>query len=204
MSLEMSDTALKHPNPLLAEDNQLARSLGPVSLIMMGIGAIIGAGIFVMTGRVAAETAGPAVMLSYAVAGLGCALAAFCYAEFAQPIAAGRFCCDNNCMTTRVQQIADQVRALPAAERDELLSWLAAFEFPPKGLAEIGVVCKQVASGNRSSAARAKPNDGLENRRSPVYFPHVAQTAPNRCRRHPATITTPVRCLICRNRNRLW
>jgi Family of unknown function (DUF6444) len=37
-----------------------------------------------------------------------------------------------------------------------------------------------------------------------ITFPHVAQTAPNRCRRHPATITTPVRCLICRNRNRLW
>src|SRR5207248_5564180 len=59
------------------------RVLGPVALTSLGIGAIIGAGIFVMTGRVAAEDAGPAIMLSYAVAGLGCALAAFCYAEFA-------------------------------------------------------------------------------------------------------------------------
>ena len=44
----MSDAALREPNPLLVEDNELKRSLAPVSLIMMGIGAIIGAGIFVI------------------------------------------------------------------------------------------------------------------------------------------------------------
>src|SRR5262249_15639504 len=51
-----------------------------------GIGAIIGAGIFVTTGRVAREDAGPAIVLSYCVAGLGCALAALCYAEFASMV----------------------------------------------------------------------------------------------------------------------
>src|SRR5262249_5100609 len=51
-----------------------------------GIGATSGAGILVMTGRVAADNAGPAIMLSYAVAGVGCALAAFCYAEFASMV----------------------------------------------------------------------------------------------------------------------
>ncbi|MDA0659206.1 MAG: amino acid permease [Planctomycetota bacterium] len=64
-------------------DAILHRVLGPLSLTALGVGCIIGAGIFVMTGRAAAETAGPAVMVSYAVAALGCALAAFCYAEFA-------------------------------------------------------------------------------------------------------------------------
>src|SRR6478672_11052882 len=64
-------------------ENRLRRVLGPISLTSLGIGAIIGAGIFVTTGETAANKAGPSVMLSYAVAGMGCALAALCYAEFA-------------------------------------------------------------------------------------------------------------------------
>jgi APA family basic amino acid/polyamine antiporter len=74
-------------------DNRLRRVLGPIGLTSLGIGAIIGAGIFVMTGRVAADNAGPAVMVSYAVAGVGCALAAFCYAEFASmaPVAGSAY-----------------------------------------------------------------------------------------------------------------
>ena len=67
-------------------ENRLRRILGPIGLTSLGVGAIIGAGIFVMTGRVAADDAGPGVMLSYAVAGVGCALAAFCYAEFASMV----------------------------------------------------------------------------------------------------------------------
>jgi len=71
----------------------LRRALGPVSLTALGIGAIIGSGIFVMTGRVAAEDAGPAVALSFIVAGLACALAALCYAELASmvPVAGSAF-----------------------------------------------------------------------------------------------------------------
>jgi APA family basic amino acid/polyamine antiporter len=65
------------------DEGRLRRALGPVGLTALGIGAIIGAGIFVMGGREAANDAGPAIVLSFAVAGLGCALAAFCYAEFA-------------------------------------------------------------------------------------------------------------------------
>src|SRR5262245_58713074 len=74
-------------------ENRLRRVLGPIGLTSLGIGAIIGAGIFVVTGRVAAENAGPAVMVSYAVAGIGCALAAFCYAEFASmaPVAGSAY-----------------------------------------------------------------------------------------------------------------
>src|SRR5687768_436700 len=71
-----------------AEDggNELRRALGPVHLIMLGVGAIIGAGIFVSTGQAAANYAGPAVMISYLIAGLGCLLAGLCYAEFASMI----------------------------------------------------------------------------------------------------------------------
>jgi APA family basic amino acid/polyamine antiporter len=63
--------------------DRLRRVLGPVSLTSLGVGCIIGAGIFVMTGRAAANDAGPAVVVSYAIAALSCAMAALCYAEFA-------------------------------------------------------------------------------------------------------------------------
>ena len=67
----------------MAGENRLRRALGPWSLTALGVGCIIGSGIFVMTGRAAAEDAGPAVMVSYGVAALGCFFAALCYAEFA-------------------------------------------------------------------------------------------------------------------------
>src|SRR4051794_41508480 len=78
--------ATKSLERLLAEmegEGRLLRVLGPVALTSLGVGAIIGAGIFVMTGRAAAQDAGPAIMLSYVVAGFGGLFAALCYAEFA-------------------------------------------------------------------------------------------------------------------------
>src|SRR5262249_12719358 len=78
--------ARKSLETLLAEmkgENRLRRVLGPIGLTSLGIGAIIGAGIFVTTGEAAATKGGPAIILSFVVAGLGCALAALCYAEFA-------------------------------------------------------------------------------------------------------------------------
>lgn len=83
------------PSPLLAKkplsllleetkgENQLRRALGPVQLVSLGVGAIIGTGIFVLTGQAAHDKAGPALMLSFTVAGLACIFAALCYAEFA-------------------------------------------------------------------------------------------------------------------------
>jgi APA family basic amino acid/polyamine antiporter len=65
-----------------AGEHTLKRSLGPVSLTALGVGAIIGAGIFVMSG-LGAHYAGPGLMLSFVVSGLGCAFAGLCYAEFA-------------------------------------------------------------------------------------------------------------------------
>src|SRR5277367_887262 len=67
-------------------EHSLKRALGPVNLVTLGIGAIIGAGIFVLTGSAAALYAGPAIMLSYIVAGVGCVFAGLCYAEFASMI----------------------------------------------------------------------------------------------------------------------
>lgn len=64
----------------------LKRVLGPVDLTMLGIGAIIGTGIFVLTGQAAAMHAGPAVVLSMVVAGIASTLAALCYAEFASSV----------------------------------------------------------------------------------------------------------------------
>ena len=64
-------------------ERRLRRVLGPVALTALGVGAVIGAGIFVMTGRAAREDAGAAIIISFCIAGLGCSLAALCYAEFA-------------------------------------------------------------------------------------------------------------------------
>src|SRR5215210_6846881 len=63
--------------------SELKRSLGPWNLVFLGIGCIIGAGIFVRTGNAAALHAGPAVLISYAIAGVICAFAGLCYAELA-------------------------------------------------------------------------------------------------------------------------
>jgi APA family basic amino acid/polyamine antiporter len=73
-------------NPVVEMDNDLKRALGPVHLIALGIGAIIGAGIFVITGHAAATYAGPGVVASFAIAGLGCLFAGLCYAEYAAMI----------------------------------------------------------------------------------------------------------------------
>jgi basic amino acid/polyamine antiporter, APA family len=70
----------------MAGDHRLRRVLGPVQLTSLGVGAIIGAGIFVATGAAAHNTAGPALMLSYVVAGSACVFAALCYAEFASMV----------------------------------------------------------------------------------------------------------------------
>lgn len=67
-------------------DKGLKRTLGPANLIALGIGAIIGAGLFVRTAQAAGEAAGSAVVLSFVIAAVGCAFAGLCYAEFASMI----------------------------------------------------------------------------------------------------------------------
>ncbi len=80
----------RKPLALLLEEmkgeNRLRRVLGPVQLTSLGVGAIIGTGIFVLTGIAAHDKTGPALMLSFVAAGLACVFAALCYAEFASMV----------------------------------------------------------------------------------------------------------------------
>jgi APA family basic amino acid/polyamine antiporter len=80
----------KKPLHVLLEEmkgeNRLRRILGPVGLTSLGVGAIIGTGIFVLTGVAAADKAGPAIMLSFTAAGIACIFAALCYSEFASMV----------------------------------------------------------------------------------------------------------------------
>src|SRR5512143_2172029 len=87
----------RKPLKLLLEEakgeNRLRRVLGPIQLTSLGVGAIIGTGIFVLTGVAAHDKAGPALMLSFVVAGIACVFAALCYAEFASmtPVAGSAY-----------------------------------------------------------------------------------------------------------------
>ncbi len=86
----MNKLFAKKPLSLLLEEmkgeNRLRRVLGPVALTSLGIGAIIGTGIFVLTGVAAHDKAGPGIILSFAFSGAACVFAALCYAEFASMV----------------------------------------------------------------------------------------------------------------------
>src|SRR5258707_4326811 len=129
MSLVKRLFATKSLEQLDAEMNQdegrLRRVLGPVGLTSLGIGAIIGAGIFVMTGRVAANDAGPSILISFAVAGVGCALAAFCYAEFAS-----------------MAPVAGSAYTYAYATLGELLAWIIGWDL----ILEYAMSCATVAA----------------------------------------------------------
>ena len=81
---------IKSPEQLVADNesgpHKLHRTLGPVNLVGLGVGAIIGAGLFSLTGVAAAEHAGPAIVLSYLFASIGCVFAALCYSELASSV----------------------------------------------------------------------------------------------------------------------
>ncbi|HEX9006067.1 MAG TPA: amino acid permease, partial [Bacteroidota bacterium] len=87
----------RKPLSLLLEEmkgeNRLRRILGPVTLTSLGVGAIIGTGIFVLTGVAAVDKAGPGVVMSFVAAGIACIFAALCYAEFASmaPVAGSAY-----------------------------------------------------------------------------------------------------------------
>jgi len=76
-----------------SEENSLNRTLGPLNITLLGIGAIIGAGIFVLTGTAAANYAGPGIVISFIISGIACGFAALCYAEFASmlPVAGSAY-----------------------------------------------------------------------------------------------------------------
>jgi len=95
----MADLLKRKPLDMLMREasetgeHSLKRALGPVNLVTLGIGAIIGAGIFVLTGAASALYAGPGIVLSYILAGVACCFAGLCYAEFASliPIAGSAY-----------------------------------------------------------------------------------------------------------------
>src|SRR5205085_12263124 len=86
MGIWSTKTIQQNDSDHSSEHGEFRRALGPWNLTLLGIGAIIGAGIFVVTGTAAALHAGPAIVLSFVLAGFGCLFAGLCYAEFASMI----------------------------------------------------------------------------------------------------------------------
>src|SRR5271170_4187319 len=110
------DLFIKKPISQLIESAEsgeytLKRSLGALNLVSLGIGAIIGAGLFSLTGIAAAENAGPAVVLSFVVAAIGCAFAGMCYSEFSTMI-----------------PIAGSAYTYAYATMGELLAWIIGWD----------------------------------------------------------------------------
>src|ERR687883_209957 len=131
-------------------DHRLRRVLGPIQLTSLGVGAIIGAGIFVATGEAAHNVGGPALMLSYVVAGITCIFAALCYAEFAS-----------------MAPVAGSAYTYAYATLGELLAWIIGWDL----IIEYAVSAAGVAHG---ASAYFQELIQLFN----VKVPHVISTAP--------------------------
>src|SRR5215213_4435917 len=110
----------------MAGENRLRRVLGPGQLTALGIGAIIGTGIFVLTGVAAHDKVGPALTLSFAVAGAACIFAALCYAEFASMV-----------------PVAGSAYTYAYATLGELFAWIIGWDL----VLEYGVASATVAHG---------------------------------------------------------
>jgi APA family basic amino acid/polyamine antiporter len=118
----------------------LKRTLGPVNLVFLGIGCIIGAGIYVMTGNAAANFAGPAVMLSFVVAGFACAFAGLCYAELASSM-----------------PVAGSAYTYSYASLGEVFAWIMGWLL----VLEYGVAAATVAAGWSGNVTSLLANFGL-------------------------------------------
>src|SRR5229473_798041 len=120
----------RKPTSLLLQEggseHRLRRVLGPLQLTSLGVGAIIGAGIFVVIGLVAKDKAGAATMLSFVIAGCACAFAALCYAEFAA-----------------MAPVAGSAYTYAYATLGELFAWIIGWDL----LLEYGVGAASVAHG---------------------------------------------------------
>src|SRR5437764_2116849 len=104
----------------------LRRTLGPVQLTLLGIGVIIGTGIFVLTGEAAGTIAGPAIAISFAVAAVVCLLAGLCYAEFAS-----------------VVPVAGSAYTFSYASLGEIVAWIIGWDL----MLELALGAATVASG---------------------------------------------------------
>jgi APA family basic amino acid/polyamine antiporter len=108
------------------EENGLRRALGPLDLVVFGVGVIIGTGIFVLTGKAAGTLAGPAIALSFVSAGIACGLAALCYAEFASSV-----------------PVAGSAYTFAYASLGELVAWIIGWDL----ILELALGAATVASG---------------------------------------------------------
>jgi len=108
------------------ESNGLRRALGPLDLIVFGVGVIVGTGIFVLTGEAAATLAGPAIALSFVSAAIACGLAALCYAEFASTV-----------------PVAGSAYTFSYASLGELVAWIIGWDL----ILELALGAATVASG---------------------------------------------------------
>jgi APA family basic amino acid/polyamine antiporter len=107
-------------------EHGLRRVLGPLDLVVFGVGVIIGTGIFVLTGKAAGTLAGPAIALSFVAAGIACGLAALCYAEFASTV-----------------PVAGSAYTFSYASLGELVAWIIGWDL----MLELALGAATVASG---------------------------------------------------------
>jgi APA family basic amino acid/polyamine antiporter len=142
------------PLSLLLEEmkgeNRLRRILGPVQLTALGVGAIIGTGIFILTGVAAHDRTGPALMLSFVLAGLACVFAALCYAEFASMV-----------------PVAGSAYTYAYATLGELFAWIIGWDL----ILEYAVGSATVAHGWSAHFQEFTPLFGLR-------IPDIVHTAP--------------------------
>jgi len=149
-----SQLFMRKPLALLLEEmkgeNRLRRILGPVQLSALGVGCIIGTGIFVLTGKAAHDTTGPALMLSFVAAGTACIFAALCYAEFASMV-----------------PVAGSAYTYAYATMGELFAWIIGWDL----ILEYSVASSTVAHGWSKYFQDFLSILG-------VHLPHALATAP--------------------------
>src|SRR5579864_9315540 len=134
----------------LQSDNRLRRVLGPIQLSSLGIGAIIGTGIFVLTGIAAHDSTGPALVLSFVVSGITCVFAALCYAEFASMV-----------------PVAGSAYTYAYATLGELFAWIIGWDL----ILEYAVGAATVAHGWSAHFQEFTPLFGFK-------VPDIVRTAP--------------------------
>src|SRR5205809_3019476 len=139
-------------------EQHLKRTLGPFNLIALGIGAIIGAGLFSLTGIAAADNAGPSVVLSFVVAAIGCAFAGMCYSEFSTMI-----------------PIAGSAYTYAYATMGELLAWIIGWDL----VIEYAVGAATVSIGWSSTLISILHDFGIELPPSLIASPWQSVVLPN-------------------------
>lgn len=150
-----------------AGQSQLRRVLCATDLVMMGLGAMVGTGIFVVSGLGAVQ-AGPALTLSFLLAGCACALAALCYAEFAAMI-----------------PVAGSSYTYAYASLGELIAWIVGWSL----LAEYGLACSSIAVGWSGYSQSLLAGWG-------VYLPDALRAAPGALPEHTTYFNLPAFCII--------